>query len=566
MKDPASAVRYALARLDEVQRPDVWITLRRSEDLIAEAEEVTRRAEAGEDLPLAGLTFAVKDNIDVADLPTTAGHPEFSRTPERHAPVVERLLGAGAVLLGKTNLDQFATGLVGTRSPYGEVASAVDSTRVGGGSSSGSALAVALGIVDFSLGTDTAGSGRVPAAFNGIVGLKPTLGALPLTGVVPACPSYDTVSIFAPDVALAASVMNIVAVRCPEDAHGRDWPETVPLSAPAAPVIGVPRDEDLRALSEGAREVFAQTADRVRKLGMGTREVDLRPALEAAQLLYHGGLVAERAYAFGDFIAAHPEQADPSVRSIVEQAAQVSGPQVIRDQQRLLELKRELRESFQEVDALIMPTAPNHPTLEAVRQDPLTTNSFLGIYTNFVNLFDLSALAVPVGEVPGEGLFGVSFLGQAFHDQVLLDLSARFLGMPQPPQAVEAGIDLAVFGAHMRDEPLNSQLLGFGARYVRDIETTPRYRMHLIEGATPRPGVVQGDGGVAMPGELWRIPATGLTSLLTALPAPMALGPVELSGGKTVTGFTAGLSGEEPDITGSCGWRGYLRETAAGSR
>lgn len=566
MKDPAAAVEQALASLDEAGRPDVWITLRSPQELRVEAESVARRLQAGEDLPLAGLTFAVKDNIDVAGLTTTAGHPDFSRAPQHHAPVVERLLEAGAVLIGKTNLDQFATGLVGTRSPYGEVASAADSTRVGGGSSSGSALAVALGIVDFSLGTDTAGSGRVPAAFNGLVGLKPTLGTLPLSGVVPACPSYDTVSIFTSDVGLAASVMNVVAGRFPEDAHGRDWPGTAPLSAPAAPVVGVPRAEDLQALSEGARKVFSQAVDRVRELGMGTREVDLSPALEAAQLLYHGGLVAERAYSFGDFIAAHPGQADPSVHSIAERASQVPGPQVIQDQQRLLELKREIRESFEEVDALIIPTAPNHPTLEAVRQDPLATNSFLGTYTNFVNLLDLSALAVPAGNIPQEGLFGVSFVGPAFHDQVLLDLAARFLNAPQPPQAVEAGIDLAVFGAHMQGEPLNPQLLSFGARYVRDIETAPEYRMHLIEGAAPRPGVVRGEGGAALPGELWRIPAEGLTSLLAALPAPMALGPVDLSEGVTVTGFTAGLSGQEPDITGSGGWRGYLRETAGGAR
>lgn len=566
MNNPVAAVRQALVRLEEAGRPDVWITLRDSGTLLAEAEAVAHRVKAGEQLPLAGLTFAVKDNIDVAGLPTTAGHPEFSRVPEQHASVVERLLEAGAVLIGKTNLDQFATGLVGTRSPYGEVVSAVDSTRVAGGSSSGSAVAVALGIVDFSLGTDTAGSGRVPAAFNGIIGVKPTLGLLPSTGVIPACPSYDTVSIFASDLALSASVMSIASGRSPEDPHGRDWPGAAPLSAPAASVIGVPRTEDLQALSARTRELFSQATDRMRELGMGTREVDLSPALEAAQLLYHGGLVAERAYAFGDFLAAHPGQADPSVRSIAERASQVIGSQVIRDQQRLLELKRELRKSFEEVDALITPTAPNHPILEAVQQDPLSTNSFLGTYTNFVNLLDLSALAVPVGAVPGEGLFGVTFVGPAFHDQVLLDLAACYLDAPQPPQAVEAGIDLAVFGAHMQGEPLNPQLRGFGARYVRDIETAPQYRMHLIEGATPRPGLVRGEGGAALPGELWRIPAEGLTSLLAALPAPMALGPVDLSEGVTVTGFTAGLSGQEPDITGSGGWRGYLRETAGGAR
>lgn len=564
MNSIVAAAGEALDRIEEVGRPEIWISLRSREDVLGQAQQTGEALEAGETLPLAGLTFAVKDNIDVAGMPTTAGHPEFSYVPEKSAPVVERLTAAGALLIGKTNMDQLATGLVGTRSPYGEVASALDESRVSGGSSSGSGAAVGRALVDFSLGTDTAGSGRVPAAFNGIVGIKPTLGLLPSAGVVPACPSYDTVSVFAPDVARAATVLSIAVGPQEGHPHSRTVPPTAPLGAPTAPVVAVPRREDLGMLSAEALQAFGAAVRRMEDLGSQINEISIEPFLEAARLLYDGGLVAERAYSFGDFIAEHPEQADPSVSAIARNAQRVLGTEVIRDQQRLLELTVQARQLMQGAAALLLPTVPEHPTVEEVREAPLEVNARLGVFTNFVNLMDMAAVAVPYGETPGQGLFGVSVIVPAFHDQVALDLAAAFMGEPGPaPLLLSSGMDLAVFGAHMRGEALNSQLVGLGARYMCDISTAPSFRMHLIEGEVPRPGVVQADdGGASIPGELWRVPETGVTALLQALPAPMALGPVTLDDGSVVTGFTAGLTGAEPDITRLGGWRGYLAQAA----
>lgn len=571
---PLDAVQAAYARIRAAEPGHVWTHLRAEDDALADAGAVAARAAAGADLPLAGLVFAVKDNIDVAGLPTTAAHPEFAFVPVASAPVVERLRAAGAVVVGKTNLDQFATGLVGTRSPYGPVASAVEPDRVAGGSSSGSGAAVGLGLVDFSLGTDTAGSGRVPAAFNGVVGLKPTVGLLPADGVVPACPSYDTVSVFAADVALAARVLAVCQAPAATDhvsdpqvtggicasdtADARPWPADAPQGAPAHPVVAVPRDEDLTTLSPAVRAAFDAAVERVERDGATVRRVDLTPFLAAGRLLYDGGLVAERAWSYGEFLAAHPDSADPSVAAIAAAALAVAGTRVVADQQRLAALTREGRRILRGTDALLVPTAPIHPTFAEVAADPIGVNSTVGTFTNFVNLMDLAAVAVPAGRVEGEGLFGVSFVVPAFHDQVAADLAARFLGEGEAaPLLGSPGVDVAVFGAHLRGEPLNAQLDALGARYLRDVATAPDFRMLLVEGAVDRPAVVRGEPGAAIPGELWRLSPAALARLLTSIAAPLALGPVELSDGSTVVGFTGAPSGTEPDITHLGGWRAY---------
>lgn len=569
---PPDAVQAAYARIRSAEPGHVWIHLRAEDDALADAQDVADRTAAGADLPLAGLVFAVKDNIDVAGLPTTAAHPGFAFVPETSAHVVERLRAAGAVVVGKTNLDQFATGLVGTRSPYGPVASAVEPERVAGGSSSGSGAAVGLGLVDFALGTDTAGSGRVPAAFNGVVGLKPTVGLLPSDGVVPACPSYDTVSVFAADVALAARVLAVCqepgeASRVAPAGHvtgaspasgARRWPADAPQAAPAHPVVAVPRDEDLTTLSPAVRAAFGAAVERVERAGATVRRVDLTPFLAAGRLLYDGGLVAERAWSYGEFLAGHPDGADPSVAAIAAAALDVAGTRVVADQQRLAALTREGRGILRGTDALLIPTAPIHPTFTEVAADPIGVNSTVGTFTNFVNLMDLAAVAVPAGRVEGEGLFGVTFVVPAFHDQVAADLAARFLGEGDAAPLLGApGVDVAVFGAHLRGEPLNGQLDALGARYLRDVVTASAFRMLLVEGAVDRPAVVRGEPGAALPGELWRLSPAALTRLLTSIAAPLALGPVELSDGSTVVGFTGAPSGTEPDITHPGGWRAY---------
>ncbi len=554
----------AFARLETAARPDAWITLRPLEDCLREAVDVDRRAESGAALPLAGRVFAVKDNIDVAGLPTTAACEPFSYEPTTSATCVQRLVDAGAIPLGKTNMDQFATGLVGTRSPFGAVSSADDPTRVSGGSSSGSAVVVALGLVDFALGTDTAGSGRVPAAFNGIVGIKPTLGLVPVDGVVAACRSYDCVSVFARTVAEAQGPLTVMTGPSPSDRRSRTWPDGARLAAPAAPRVAIPRAGDLAALTPAERAAFRTAIDAMTAGGVTTAEIDLSPFLACARLLYDGALVAERYEAFGAFLEDHAESADPSVLSIVQRARRVTGAEVVRDQDEILRYRLVAAQSLADFDALLLPTTVGHPTFAEVERDPLGANALLGTFTNFVNLLDLCAVSVPNGTANGHHV-GVTLVARAFEDQVALDL-AFLLGQDAAPGPYpDHGIGLVVFGAHMRGLELNGQLDQVGARFVETVTTAPAYRMHALPGAVARPGVTRatpdGPPGAELAGELWAVPPAGLAELLRTLSDPMTLGPVLLSDGRTVTGFGCALPAGE-DITHAGGWRAY-RESAS---
>ncbi len=418
-EDAARRVRSAYARIAEVDRPEIFITLRPQAEVAADADAVVDRVGAGEDLPLAGTLFAVKNNIDVAGVPTTAACPAFAYRPDEDAPVVGRLRAAGAVLLGVTNLDQFATGLVGTRSPYGAVRHATDPERISGGSSSGSGVAVGLGIVDFALGTDTAGSGRVPAAFQGIYGIKPSRGWSPRTGVVPACHSIDVVTVMDTDLArarLAASVL-----RGPD---GLD-----PLAArPArdrAPLrrIGVAVPEQLGTLAPGWPEAYRTAVGEWSAAGYEVVEVEVAGLLDAARLLYDGAYVAERYTGVGEFIAAHPEDTDPTVRGIVLAAGEVAAWRLFADLDALEIHRARAEELWGRIDALLLPTTVMHPTLREVAADPVGVNSTLGRFTNFVNLLDMSALAYPAGEVSGLP-FGVQLIGPAYADVPLADAVA----------------------------------------------------------------------------------------------------------------------------------------------
>jgi allophanate hydrolase len=547
-------VETALARLAEGERPEAWIAVRVAGDLAAEAARVDAAVAAGEDLPLAGTVFAAKDNIDVAGLPTTAGAPSFAYTPGRDATAVARLRAAGAICLGKTNLDQFATGLVGTRSPYGAVRAAADEALISGGSSSGSAVAVALGIADFALGTDTAGSGRVPAALNGLIGIKATLGLVPVDGVVPACASYDCLTVFAPDLTLATTAMRIMTGPSDADPASRGWPALVPLAAPPAPRIAVPHPAALAPLDPDFQPLWAAAVDRARAAGAEITPVDVQPLLDAALLLYEGALVAERFAAFGAHLDA--DDADPTVAAIVRSAVKFSGADLAADQQRLRAIRREAATLLAGFDALMLPTAPLHPTVDAVAADPIGVNAAMGTYTNFVNLLDMAAVAVPAGTAGTKG-FGVSLIVPAFHDQVAIDLAARHQHT-DPPLYVSEGADLVVFGAHLTGMPLNHQLTDLGARYTGDIVTAPAYRMYALDTVPPKPLVVRtGAGGASLPGERWRLSPASLGAFLAALPAPMSLGKVELADGTWATGFTAAAPSGE-DITAAGGWRKHL--------
>jgi allophanate hydrolase len=556
-------VEEALARIAEVDRPEVWIDLRPAEELRQDAATVDARVAAGAALPLAGLVVAVKGNVDVAGLPTTAGCPAYAHGPAgADATAVARLRAAGAVVLGTTNLDQFATGLVGTRSPYGAVRHATAPERISGGSSSGSAVAVALGVADAALGTDTAGSGRVPAALHGLVGLKPTRGLVPVTGVVPACRTLDCVSVFAGSIGLAEQVLAVVAGPDGLDPLTRTGaPVTVTLGAG---LVGVPSPDRLGELAPGWAAAFADAVDALDAADVRLVEVDIEPLLAAARLLYEGAFVAERYAAVGEFVTAYPEAVDPVVGPIIAAAGRLPAHRYFTDLELLDRLRARARASLAGLDAVLLPTTTQHPTIAAVQADPVRINSDLGRFTNFANLLDMAAIAVPAGEVDGLP-FGVQLVGPAFSDVRLAELGRRLLGeperLPAPSGSVPAGtVPLVVVGAHLSGQPLNGELTGRGGTLVAATTTAPDYRLHALATTPPKPGLerVEG-GGAAIEVEVWALPPAGFADLVATLPHPMAIGPVRLADGTAVSGFLCEpvALGTARDITAAGGWRAY---------
>jgi allophanate hydrolase len=570
-------VRAAYAAIDAADRPEIWITLRSRAEALAEAATVDSRAAAGESLPLAGLVVAVKDNIDVWGMATTAAAPSYSYLPGRDATSVARLKAAGAVVLGKTNLDQFATGLVGTRSPYGAVRSAWDPARISGGSSSGSAVAVALGLVDLSLGTDTAGSGRVPAALNGIVGVKPTRGLIPCTGVVPACRSLDCVTVFARSLDLARLAVSLMSGPDGTDplatllgARPRlgGWDPWAGAGAAGpgvagtgrAPRLAIPLPSQLDGLADGWGKAFMAAVDRFRAVGCHVAEADIAALLEAATLLYGGSFVAERHAAVGEHIAAHEDligdTLDPVVATIIADGAKHSAASYFADRARLDQLAAQAATVLAGFDALLTPTTTGHPTLEEVRADPVGANARLGRYTNFCNLLDLAALAVPAGTA-ASGPFGIMLTGPAGSDDRLASLAA----LHDPPST-----ELLVVGAHLSGQPLNHELLLAGGVLLGSVSTAPQYRLYALDTVPAKPGLVRvpahaasGPRGAAIAGELWQLPATGFARFMAGLAAPMAIGRVRLADGREVLGFlceSAALDGAA-DITDYGGWRAF---------
>ncbi len=554
-------------------------------------EALTRYARAleGRDparLPLYGIPFAIKDNIDLAGVPTTAACPAFAYTPEHSATVVQRLIDAGAIPVGKTNLDQFATGLVGVRSPYGACRNAINPEFISGGSSSGSAVSVALGLASFSLGTDTAGSGRVPAAFNNLIGLKPSLGRIPTTGVVPACRTLDAVSVFALTAADAARVLAAAQGSDARDAYSRPMPpHGRNFGAAAAFRFGVPRAQDLvfYANAFGAAH-YAQAIAHLQALGGVPVEIDLTAFRSVATLLYEGPWVAERYAAIRAFIEAQPEALHPVTRAITEAGVCLSAVDTFAALYRLKALEHETRTAWGDIDCLVVPTAPTIHTIVAVEADPIALNSQLGHYTNFVNLLDLSAVAVPVGfaaDGPARGLpHGVTLIGRSGQDLPLLTLAARLhartvatvgatphaphltAGAPSEAAFPSGQVRVAVCGAHLNGLPLNGQLTQRGATLVRTVRSAPVYRFYALPGGPPfRPGMVRVEqGGGAVELEVWELPAREFGSFVAGIPAPLGIGTVLLEDGSSVQGFVCeshAVAGAR-DITALGGWRAYL--------
>lgn len=525
-------------------------------------------------LPLYGIPYVVKDNIDVAGLPTTAACPAFGYIAEEDAHCVALLRAAGAVVLAKTNLDQFATGLVGTRSPYGAVPNSFNPEYISGGSSSGSSVSVARGLVPFSLGTDTAGSGRVPAGLNNLVGLKPTRGRFSTRGVVPACRSLDCVSIFALNIDDAESVAEVMESFDVADGYSRIAPPSVRLIG-AKPRLGIPASLPWFADS-AAEAAWHASLSQMRRMGAELVELDFTPMQQLAELLYGGPWVAERYAAIAQFMDANGEQMNPVVRGILANAQKFSAADTYRAEYRRADLAREIQTLVHSVDALLVPTAPLMPTIAQVEQDPVTLNSQLGTWTNFVNLADCSALALPAGS-RSDGLpFGITLIGAAWQDRALADFGRRWqafapwkagatdraLPAPVAVSTQPAGhVRLAVVGAHLSGMPLNSQLTERHARFVESTFTANNYRLYALPNTTPpKPGLIRSAEGAAIAVELWDVPVELFGSFVALVPAPLGIGTLTLQDGREVKGFICEGAAVEgaTDITHLGGWRAYV--------
>jgi allophanate hydrolase len=576
---PADIVARNYARLRERDDPAIFITLRDESDVLAEAKALSDKT-----LPLYGIPVAVKDNIDVDGLPTTAACPAYLYKPAKDASAVARLRAAGALVIGKTNLDQFATGLVGTRTPYGVPRNLFDDRLIPGGSSSGSGVAVGAGIVPLSLGTDTAGSGRVPATFNNIVGVKPSLGLVSTTGVVPACRSLDCVSIFALTVDDAMATLGVIAGQDVSDPYSLARPLRATGPMPEGVRLGVPPAAQRRFFGDRISEA-AYDAALVRFAGLGAKivEVDLEPFYAAARLLYEGPWVAERYLTARDLLASHPEAILPVTHEIIAAGAHVTGADAFTAFYQLEKFRRVRDRTFAEVGALVLPTAPTIYAVEDVLADPMTLNSRLGTYTNFANLLDLCGLAVPAS-ISSKGLpFGITLLARGGEDTSLAAIGRQFhagtglplgaLKVPQPPLAKLSStpavgeIALAVVGAHLSGMPLNGELRAAGARLLETTATAPHYRLYALAGtAPPKPGLlrVKNGEGAAIAVEIWALPEAGFGRFVAAVPPPLSIGTLELGGGRAVKGFLAeaeAIAGAR-DVSSFGGWRKFVEQSS----
>lgn len=571
---PVRLIEALLARLDAEPGQPVWIYRLPADEVLRYAHVLEQRSPA--ELPLYGIPFAIKDNIDLAGTPTTAACPAYAYHPEQSAFAVRKLIEAGAIPIGKTNLDQFATGLTGTRSPHGACPNAFDPDYISGGSSSGSAVAVAKGWVSFALGTDTAGSGRVPAAFNNLVGLKPTPGVISTSGVVPACRSLDCVSIFALTAGDARRVFRVAAAFDPSDPYARCDGTARPEFAERFR-FGVPRHDQLEFFGDkDAERLFAAVTERLEILGGQRTEIDFAPFLEAARLLYEGPWVAERYLAIRDLLDRDSDAVYPVTRSIIERGMHHSASDTFAAFYRLMALKRAAEEVWTQADIILTPTTGTIYRIAEVEADPVRLNSNLGYYTNFMNLICLAAVAVPGGFNPGGLPFGITLFAPAGSDHALLNLAERLhyaagltmgaTGQPLPapssqPEREKPGhVRIAVCGAHLSGLPLNGQLTRRRGRLVKVTRTAPSYRLYALPDGK-RPGLLRQAPGAAIEVEVWELPVAEFGGFVAEIPAPLGIGSLELEDGECVQGFLceAYAVADALDITGHGGWKSYLR-------
>lgn len=571
---PEAVMAAVLDRIDRHDQPQAWITRLPRSEVLTYARRVAMKGP--KDLPLFGVPFAIKDNIDLAGVPTTAACPAYAYTPEKSAFVVEKLIAAGAIPIGKTNLDQFATGLVGTRTPFGACHSVFSPQHISGGSSSGSAVVVAAGLVSFALGTDTAGSGRIPAAFNNLVGWKPSKGLLSIRGVVPACKSLDCVSVFSLSAADSDAVRRVVSVFDAEDAFSRPFEPSPTL--PATIRLGIPRAEQLQWFDDkdmaAAWEAYLA---QLKHSGIELHEIDFTPFRDTAKLLYEGPWLAERYAAVGEFIETHPAATWPTTRVVIQEGKRPTAVDAFRADYRRLALKRLADKQLAGVTALLMPTAGRHFKLAEIEQEPLRHNTALGTYTNFMNLLDLAAVAVPAG-FREDGLpFGITLCASAGQDENLLQLADQLHQQTHSGAGVARQIPLAKFtapqtapfiriavcGAHLSGLPLNTQLLERDAVLEQTTRTSADYQLFALPNTTPpKPGMVKTPGhhGPGIEIEIWKMPTTHFGSFVAAIPAPLGIGRITCADGEEVMSFLCEAHAVKGalEITGFGGWKNWL--------
>jgi allophanate hydrolase len=582
MLSPAETIARSYQRIRDHDDPAIFISLRDEKQAVAEAEALSKRKDAAT-LPLYGVPVAVKDNIDALGMPTTAACPAFAYSPAHDATAVARLRAAGAIIIGKTNLDQFATGLVGVRSPYGIPNNPIRGDLIPGGSSSGSAVAVSAGLVPLALGTDTAGSGRVPAMLNNIVGLKPSLGLVSTAGVVPACRTLDCVSVFSLTVDDAMTALEVMAGPDGADPFSRNRPLAAMTEFPTRLRLGVPRNGQLIFFGDKASEqAYGEALKRWTSLGATLVEFDLEPFYETARLLYEGPWVAERYLVIRNLLASSPDAIHPVTREITAAGARLTAAETFAALYRLQGLRRIAERAFANLDAIVLPTAPTVYSKAQVLANPIELNSRLGTYTNFVNLLDLCGLALPAAMRPDGIPFGITLLapagrdaqlasiGRVFHADTALTMGSKHLA--QPPLAVvpaSAGDDIAiaVVGAHLSGMALNGELRELGGRLLETAKTAPDYRLYALDTTPAKPGMlrVATGTGASIELEIWALSAAAFGKFVAAVPPPLSIGTVRLADGRGIKGFiveATDIDGAH-DISSFGGWRAFMEEAAA---
>jgi len=581
---PKKVIEDILKRNEEFTQYNIWIHLLSLEELQPYLDNLKNKNI--DDLPLYGIPFAIKDNIDLAGIPTTAACPAFKHTPDKSAFIVQQLINAGAIPIGKTNMDQFATGLVGTRSPepWGACKNSFNQDYISGGSSSGSSVSVALGLASFSLGTDTAGSGRVPASFNNLIGLKPSIGLLSMTGVLPACRSLDCVSIFALTTDDANKVLEQAAVYDNKDQYARKISFDNNLRQYGLPnetfSFAVPKQEQLEFFDNGsAQTLFTDSVKTMESLGGLKQEIDFTIFINAAKLLYEGPWVAERYVAIESLISKKPEALLPVINTIIGSAEDKLATDVFKAEYQMQVYRSKAKEILSQFDFLLTPTAGTIYTIDEVNADPIKLNSNLGYYTNYMNLLDCACVAVPAGYLDNGLPWGVSLVSTAMQDRKLLSYANKWQQLSQlnpgnlenALPATDAGpvsfsetIPIIVCGAHLEGLALNWQLTERGAQLGEKTQSAKSYRLYVIEGAIERPGMIRDEtADSAIDIEIWQIPKSEFGSFVAAIPGPLGIGKVETADGRWLPGFICeGYAVEgSREITHLGGWRAYIQET-----